>query len=58
MGQPSGWSEQGLPSYSSRTAPSFSWTDNQLRDHGLVPTGGCCAFVESQYVPAALYLIT
>jgi len=58
MGQPSGWSEHGLPCYSSGTAPSFLWTENQLRDHGLAPTGGCCALVESQYGPAALYLIT
>ena len=58
MGQPSGWSEQGLPCYSSGTAPSFLWTENQLREQGLVPAGGCCALVESQYGPAALYLIT
>jgi hypothetical protein len=58
MRQPPGWSEHGLPCLSSGTAPPFLWPEKQLREHGLIPGGGRGALVESQYGPAALYLIT
>ncbi|MEV0074336.1 MULTISPECIES: hypothetical protein [unclassified Amycolatopsis] len=59
MAQPSAWSQSGRPCYRTGSAPSFLWTEKQLRDHGLRPaTGAADAFVESQHGPAALYLIT
>lgn len=52
------WTPSGLPCYRVGQAPPFLWTESQLRAIELRAGGGPCAFVDSQYGPAALYLIT
>ncbi len=52
------WTQHGLPCYRSQAAPPFLCTESQLRGLGLVPGTSPCAYVDSQYEPAALYLIT
>ncbi|UMO99960.1 hypothetical protein [Amycolatopsis sp. EV170708-02-1] len=51
-------SETGLPCYRPGAAPPFLRTTNQLEDMGLCSTGRTAAFVDSQYGPAALFLLT
>ncbi|MEU3767904.1 hypothetical protein AB0E55_22870 [Amycolatopsis keratiniphila] len=58
MPTPYGWSETGLPCYRPGAAPPFLRTTNQLADMGLRSTGRTAAFVDSQYGPAALFLLT
>lgn len=52
------WTPHGLPCYRSQAAPAFLCTETQLRGLGLAPGGAPCAYVDSQYGPAALYLVT
>jgi hypothetical protein len=53
------WTPNGVPCFRVGQAPPFLWTESQLRAVDLRPGAGpCAAFVESQYGPAALYLIT
>jgi hypothetical protein len=50
---------QNLPLYPPGAAPRYMFTERQLREQfDLRPGGPCRAVVESQYGPAALYLIT
>lgn len=58
MSTPYTWTPHGLPCYHVGQAPPFLWTENQLRAMQLRSGGGPCAYVDSQYGPAALYLIT
>ncbi|TCO58334.1 hypothetical protein [Actinocrispum wychmicini] len=58
MSVPYDWTPHGLPCYHANQAPGFLRTQSQLEEMGLRPTGGACAYVDSQYGPAALYLIT
>lgn len=57
MGKPYTWTSAGLPVYRSRGAPPFLMTEAQLANLGLLP-GEIRAFVESQYEPARLFLVT
>lgn len=52
------WTPTGLPRYRSGRAPAFLQTEAQLAGMGLEPGGDVRAYVDSQYEPVRLYLIT